>query len=393
VAPDYAFNREQREIRMSIVVEFRLGRNRREKFYLMTENMVSMVIPTYNERDNIVPLIERLSQTLADHKFEILLVDDNSQDGTVDAAADLAARYPVKVMVRKRERGLATAVLHGFKYAQGNIIGVMDADLQHPPEVNAGLLKAIENGADIAVASRYVPGGGIPNWGLLRRIISRGASSIAHLFLPTTRKVKDPMSGFFMLRREAIDQIEFKPKGYKILLEILVMGKFQHIVEVPFIFEDRSSGRSKMKARQQIDYLEHIFSLMRRKGELLRILKFIGVGLSGVIVNEGILWLLTEFGGLRYYISSLVGIEASILSNFFLNDYFTFADRRSGNARSFLARLLKFNFTCAMGAAIQYGLLLLFTSVVGLNYLVSNIIGIIVAFIWNYALSNFWTWK
>jgi dolichol-phosphate mannosyltransferase len=359
----------------------------------MAEDVISIIIPTYNERDNIVPLVERLSRTFAGRQYEILLVDDNSNDGTVDTAAKLAEKYPVNVMVRKSERGLATAVLYGFQYAQGNIIGVMDADLQHPPEVNAALLKAIENGADMAVASRYVPGGGCPNWGLARRIISKGALSLAHLFLPTTRKVKDPMSGFFMFKREGLEKAEFKPVGYKILLEMLVMGNFPRTVEVPFIFEDRSSGASKMKVRQEIDYLQHIFSLMRRKGEVVRLLKFISVGLSGVIVNEGVLWLLTEFGGLQYYFSSLVGIEASIISNFVLNDYFTFADRRSGKTGSFIGRLLKFNVTCVIGAAIQYGLLLLFTNIVGLNYLISNFIGIIVAFIWNYTLSMVWTWK
>jgi dolichol-phosphate mannosyltransferase len=357
------------------------------------ENMISIVIPTYNEQDNIVPLVERLSRVLANRKYEILLVDDNSKDKTVEIAAGLADRYPVKVLMRKRERGLATAVLHGFKYALGNIIGVMDADLQHPPEVNAALIQVLDGGADMAVASRYVPGGGVPNWGLLRRIISKGASTIAHLFLPSTRKVKDPMSGFFMFKREKIEGVEFKPTGYKILLEMLVMGKFQNVVEVPFIFEDRSSGRSKMKARQQLDYLKHIFSLMRRKGELVRLLKFIAVGLSGVVVNMGILWLLTELAGLAYYISSLIGIEASIISNFLLNDFVTFADRRSGKTGSFILRFLKFNLTCGTGAAIQYGILLLLTSVAGLNYLLSNFIGIVVAFLWNYMLSTFWTWK
>jgi dolichol-phosphate mannosyltransferase len=305
----------------------------------------------------------------------------------------MAEKYPVKVLVRSGERGLATAVLYGLKYARGNIIGVMDADLQHPPEINAELFKAIENGAAMAVASRYVPGGGCPNWGLVRRIISKGALTLAHIFLPVSRKVKDPMSGFFMFRREGIDQIEFKPIGYKILLEMLVMGNFQNVVEVPFIFEDRSSGRSKMKARQQIDYIKHIISLMSRKGELVRLLKFIGVGLSGVVVNEGILWLLTEFAGVPYYYSSIVAIEASIITNFILNDYFTFADRRKGKTGSFLVRLLKFNITCALGAGIQYGLLRLFTDVVGLHYLISNFIGIVVAFIWNYILSMIWTWK
>jgi len=269
----------------------------------------------------------------------------------------------------------------------------MDADLQHPPEINSDLLKAVENGSDLAIASRYIPGGGCPNWGLVRKIISKGAISLSHIFLPSMRKVKDPMSGFFMFKRDGIGRSEFKPTGYKILLEMLVMGNFKNVIEVPFIFEDRSTGASKMKARQQIDYLKHIFSLMRRKGEITRLIKFIGVGLSGIVVNEGILWLLTAFGGLPYYISSLFGIEASIITNFILNDKFTFADRRGGKSGSFFSRLLKFNITCAAGAAIQYGILLLLTSVFGIHYLISNFIGILVAFIWNYLLSLVWTWK
>jgi dolichol-phosphate mannosyltransferase len=359
----------------------------------MKENLLSIIIPTYNEQDNIAPLVDRLQKTLAGHNFEVLFVDDNSRDGTVKVIEGMASKYPVKVFVRKNERGLATAVLHGIKYAQGNIIGVMDADLQHPPEVNAALFQAIQNGADLAVASRYVPGGGCPNWGTIRKVISRGALTLAHVFLPFSRKVKDPMSGFYMFRRQGIENIEFQPIGYKILLEMLVMGNFQKVVEVPFIFEDRSSGRSKMKARQQLDYLKHIFSLMRRKGELRRLLKFIGVGLSGIIVNQALLWLLTEFANLPYYISSIFGIEASIISNFILNDRFTFSDRRSGKTRSFIYRLLKFNITCAAGAGIQWGLLVLFTSVFGFHYLISNLIGILVAFIWNYVLSLIWTWR
>jgi dolichol-phosphate mannosyltransferase len=358
----------------------------------MVENTISIVVPTYNEKDNITPLVERLSRTLANRKYEILLVDDNSKDGTVDIAARLAEKYPVKILVRLSERGLATAVLHGFKYAKGNIIGVMDADLQHPPEINAELLKAVENGADMAVASRYVPGGGCPNWGLVRRVISKGALSLAHIFLPTTRKVKDPMSGFFMFKREGMDQIEFKPIGYKILLEMLVMGNFQSVVVIPFIFEDRSSGRSKMKARQQIDYLKHIFSLMRRKGELIRVLKFVGVGLSGTLVNLGVLRLVTAFTGWNKYVQLVPGIEVSIITNFILNDYFTFADRRTGKTMSFIGRLGKYNLVSLSGAAINYGVAALLVSF-GLNIYLSDFIGILIAFIWNYLFSMLWTWK
>ncbi|MBN1190549.1 MAG: glycosyltransferase family 2 protein [Dehalococcoidales bacterium] len=356
------------------------------------ENMLSIVIPTYNEQDNIIPLTERLSRTLAGRDYEILLVDDNSKDRTVEVAAGLADKYPIKVLVRKREKGLATAVLHGFKYARGNIIGVMDADLQHPPEINAALLKALDNGADMAVASRYVPGGGVPNWGLLRRIISKGASTIAHVFLPSIRKVKDPMSGFFMFKREKVEGVEFKPTGYKILLEMLVMGKFQNVVEVPFIFEDRSSGRSKMKARQQLDYLQHILSLMRRKGELVRILKFLAVGLSGTAVNIGILRLVTATTSWSKYVALVPGIEVSIITNFLLNDFFTFSDRRTGKTGSFFARLLKYNMVSLSGAVINYAVAALLFSV-GLNIYLADFIGILIAFIWNFLFSTLWTWK
>lgn len=357
------------------------------------EEKLSLIIPTYNEKDNITPLLSRIDQALAGYSYEVLVVDDNSKDGTIETATELAKKYPVKLIVRRVERGLATAVVHGLKSATGNIIGVMDADLQHPPEVLPQLVKAIQDGADMAIASRYVEGGGCPHWGLARRIISRVALVISHLLLPSTRPVKDPLTGFFMFRRQNVAPENLKPIGYKISLEVMLTGHFQNMVEVPYIFEDRSAGQSKLNPREQLDYLRHLFSLMARTGELKRLLKFAAVGLSGIIVNQGLLWLLTDFGGLQYYISALFAIEASIISNFVLNDYFTFADRRTGRGRSFIVRLLKFNVTCLAGAGIQYGLLVLFTSVFGVYYLISNLIAIAVAFLWNYFMSSWWTWK
>jgi dolichol-phosphate mannosyltransferase len=357
------------------------------------KDTVSLIIPTYNEKDNITPLIERIDRALNGYKYEIVLVDDNSRDGTIEAAESLATRYPVRVVVRQGEKGLATAVVHGLQFATGGIIGVMDADLQHPPEVIPDLIKAVEDGADMAVASRYIPGGGCPNWGLSRKIISRVALMISHLLLPSSRQVKDPLTGFFMFRRENIDGVKLEPLGYKISLEIMLVGKFRHIVEVPFIFEERSAGQSKLRPRQQIDYLKHLTSLMARTGEIKRILKFLAVGVSGIIVNQGLLWLLTEYAGLKYYYSAIFSIEASIITNFIMNDFFTFADRRTGRGGSFLVRLLKFNVICLSGAAIQYGLLRLFTDVFGVYYLLSSLIGIFVAFIWNYFVNSLWTWK
>jgi dolichol-phosphate mannosyltransferase len=354
---------------------------------------ISIIIPTYNEKDNIIPLVERINQALSNYDYEILFVDDGSRDGTAELAVALSPKYPVKVMVRQNKRGLASAVVDGLKQTTGQIVGVMDADLQHPPEVIPDLLQAIKDGADIAVASRYIKGGGCQGWGLTRRIISKGAIVLAHLFLPSTRRVRDPMSGFFMFNRQVVAHADLRPTGFKILLEILMEGEFRDIAEVPYTFSIRSGGESKLNARQQVDYLKHIYSLMKRKGELTRFLKFCAVGLSGVLVNMSLLWLLTEVAGLFYLLSAAISIETSIISNFVLNDYFTFRDRRSPQVKSFLNRLLKFNLVSLAGLGFNMGVLWLLTEVFGIYYLLSNLCGIAVATLWNYLVNTWWTWK
>ncbi len=354
---------------------------------------ISIIIPTYNERDNIIPLVERIDQALSNYDYEIVFVDDSSRDGTAELAIALSPKYPVKVIVRQNKRGLASAVVDGLKQATGQIVVVMDADLQHPPEVIPDLLRAIKGGADIAIASRYIKRGGCQGWGLTRRIISKGAIVLAHLLLPSTRRVRDPMSGFFMFNRQVVAHADLRPTGFKILLEILMEGESQNITEVPYTFRVRSGGESKLNARQQVDYLKHIYSLMKRKGELIRFLKFCAVGLSGVFVNMGLLWLLTEVTGLFYLLSAAISIETSIISNFILNDYFTFRDRRSPQVKSILSRLLKFNLVSLAGLGFNMGVLWLLTEVFGIYYLLSNLCGIAVATLWNYLANTWWTWK
>ena len=354
---------------------------------------ISVIVPTYNERDNVVPLVERIDSALCGYDYEIVFVDDDSGDGTAEMASSLSSRYPVRVIVRRDERGLASAVVEGLKQVQGQMVAVIDADLQHPPEVLAEMAKALENGAEIAVASRYVKGGSCQGWGLMRRIISKGAVFLSHVLLPATRGVKDPMSGFFMLDRRVVEDADLKPTGYKILLEILMMGHFRSVAEVPYTFKTRARGESKLNARQQIDYLKHIYSLMRRKGELLRFGKFCLVGLSGVLVNMGLLWLLTEVAGLFYLLSAAIGIETSIVSNFTLNDIFTFHDRRSSGLKPLLRRLGKFNLVSLGGVGINLAVLWLLTEHLGLHYLLSNMCGIAVATLWNYSVNTMWTWK
>ena len=360
--------------------------------FLMNE-LISLIIPTYNERDNITPLLKRLERALAGYNYEVVFIDDNSADGTAEVAASLADKYPVRVIVRKNKRGLASAVVDGLSHVSGKIIAVMDADLQHPPEVLHDLLKEMEKGADIVIASRYVKGGGYPGWSLSRRIVSRGAIFLSHLLLPTTRQVSDPTTGFFVFKKEAVAGAKLKPLGYKILLEILIAGKFNKLAEVPYTFGTRGGGESKLNAGQQVAYLRHIFSLMKRSGELLRFSKFALVGASGVGINMSLLWLLTELGGLFYLTSAAIGIETTIITNFLLNNYFTFADRSQPGIKSLLKRLLKFNMVSLAGLTINLAILWFLTEVTGIFYLFANLVGIAMVTLWNYLANNWWTWK
>ncbi len=361
------------------------------------DKLISIIIPTYNEKDNVIPLVEKLHSVLSGYKYEVVLMDDNSRDGTIELAQSLSAKYPVRIIVRKGVRGLATAVADGFKAAKGQYFVVMDADLQHPPDLIPKLVQALEDGADMAVASRYVKGGGMENWSTTRKIISKGAIVISHILLSSSRAVKDTTSGYFALKREVVEGVELKPIGWKIMLETLYMGNVRKAVEVPFIFALRTKGTSKLNFHQQIEYLKHIWSLMKRKGEHWRFLKFIGVGLSGVVVNLGVYTLLTRFAGLGQgyldLIASAIAVELSIISNFILNDFFTFSDKRGKGLANFLKRLLKFNFISLIGVGIQLGSLWLFHHVIGINDIIAQAIGIIIATLWNYVGNSLWTWK
>ena len=354
---------------------------------------IAILVPTLNEGDSIGPLVNALDAALKGYDYEIVIVDDDSSDGTADRARALAEKYPVRVIVRKHQRGLASAVIDGLRQVESEIVGVIDADLQHPPEVMRGLLEAIGAGADLAVASRYVSGGGCEGWSLARRLISRGAILLSHLLLPATRGVRDPMSGCFAFKRAAVDDTRLKPFGYKILLEIIMTGAPKQIVEVGYRFRCRSLGASKLNARQQVEYIKQLLSLMGRSGEGKRFVKFALVGASGVLVNMGLLWLLTEFAGLLYLLSAAIGIECAIISNFTLNDYFTFRDRRANGSGNFARRLAKFNVVSLGGVGINLLVLWLLSGVLGVNYLVSNLCGIALATLWNYLLNSWWTWK
>jgi len=219
---------------------------------------ISVVIPTYNEAENIKKIIPRIDKILKDYDYEILVVDDSSPDGTAKIAKRLSKQYPVRVLKREKKLGLASAILHGFKNANGDVLGVIDADLQHPPEYMKEFIRAIEGGYDIAIGSRYIEGGRVEGWSWTRKMVSKGAIMLAK---PLIRGVKDPISGYFFLKKDVIEGVEFNPTGYKLSLEILVKGKWERAKEIPYTFKERRIGKSKLDKKEIFKYLKLLCNL------------------------------------------------------------------------------------------------------------------------------------
>lgn len=220
--------------------------------------MLSVIIPTYNERENIRPLMERLFMVLdgLETGSEVMVVDDDSPDRTWEAARGFESSGRVRVMKRAGRMGLASAVMDGVKEARGDVLCVMDADLSHPPDVIPELLDRLR-GHDIAIASRHAPGGGVGGWPLSRRVLSRGAIIMARPLTPA----RDPLSGFFVARRGVFEASRARPGGFKILLGLIAGPGTRRVAEVPYRFSSRKSGRSKMGHRVILGYAIQILSL------------------------------------------------------------------------------------------------------------------------------------
>ncbi|MEE2908240.1 MAG: glycosyltransferase family 2 protein [Planctomycetota bacterium] len=255
---------------------------------------ISVVVPTYQEGTSLPGLIERLEgQRAVGWDIDLIIVDDNSKDGTVEFIESLQANW-IRLIVRTDERGLGTAVIHGLEESRHDILIVMDADLSHPPEAIPAFVQALESGADFVVGSRYVPGGSTEDgWGYLRWVNSKVATFMAR---PFTR-VKDPMSGFLGIRRETLQNAEdLDPVGYKIGLELIVKCRCRNVAEVPIHFSTRRHGESKLTLKVQRDYLRHILRLARWKyPERASFVPFAVVGAMGVGVYAGLLAILVPW--------------------------------------------------------------------------------------------------
>ena len=347
---------------------------------------LSIVVPTRNERHNVGVLVDRLERVLPGVAMEIVFVDA-SDDGTPEAIERIGARSERDVVLIRQAGtgGLGAAVVQGLRAARAPWVCVMDADLQHPPELISELLEhAEESDVDLVVASRYCRNGDAGSFGWARSMTSRSTTTAARLVFPRRlRGVSDPMSGFFLARRESIDLDRLRPRGFKILLEILIRNPVLRPSEVPFSFGERRSGASKATMREGLRYA----SLLAR----LRFARFGLVGASGLVVNTLLLAALTDVAGVYYLASAAIATQGSTLWNFAFTERWVFADRehKRGGAWRRLALFFAMN---NAALAVRGPILVLLTSVLGVHYVVSNILSLVALTLLRYALADSWIW-
>src|ERR671911_463108 len=307
--------------------------------------LLTLVVPTRNEAENIPKLVHELRESLSDLDYRVVFVDD-STDETPEVIQGLSEQDGRIRLVRRegteRYGGLSTAVTTGMELYSGasEYTCVMDADLQHPPEKVREMVEIARcSDADVVVASRYGPGGSYAGLsGRMRRAVSVGSKYLARLLFKEARKTNDPMAGFFLIKNQAISGIQFRPTGFKVLLEILVCAPELKVLETSFEFQARHAGVSKATVRQGFEYLTHILSLFCYVPSAGRFWKFALVGASGVLVNMVTLIVLAEYFHAHKVIAWMFAVGVSILSNFLLNNAFTWRDVRHSSRIHFLLR-------------------------------------------------------
>ncbi len=349
---------------------------------------VSVIVPTYCEADNLPVLVPQICKALrqANIRGEIVIVDDNSQDDTQRVCDELARDYPVRLIVRRTERGLSSAVLHGMQQAKGTTLVVMDADLSHPPKKIPELVETLKTGgADFVIGSRYVRGGGTDDdWGVFRWLNSKVATLLA---LPLTR-ARDPMAGFFAIRKSTLEEAEsLDPIGYKIGLELIVKARCRNVREVPIQFRDRLHGESKLTLKEQFNYLRHLKRLYEFKlGRLADPLKFCIVGSTGLVVDLITFSLLLAVAPLS--VARALAIWTAMTSNFWLNRHFTFCKSRR---RPFVRQYLMFCTSCLMGAVVNWSISVGLCAMVAFfdqQKILAAIVGVLAGTAFNYMLSS-----
>jgi len=355
---------------------------------------ISVIIPTRNEAGNIKPLLSRIEQATRGIKTEVIFVDDSADD-TTQVIRGLRDQFSVQVVLiarppERRADGLGGAVVEGLRAARAPWACVMDADLQHPPELIPQILNHAKAAkADIVVGSRLAKGGDASSLGFKRTLISRAFAMVTRTTFPVRlRKVTDPLSGFFIVRRAAVNLDSLHPDGFKIMLEILVRCPDLRVSEIPIHFGYRHAGESKASLRETIRFFRLLLRL--RLASAQNFARFLAVGASGLVVNNVALAAFTELMGLHYLLSATIATQVSTLWNFSLTETWVFNQRN--NERPILNRLFSFLLMNNLLLIARGPLLALMVEQLGVNYIISNLVSMCAITILRYIVADRWIW-
>lgn len=361
---------------------------------------LSIIVPSYKERDNIGPLYDKLATALAGVAWEMIVVDDNSPDGTADAARALSRQYPnARVIHRIGRRGLSSAVIEGMAASAATYVAVIDADHQHDETILPDMLARLAD-HEISVGSRYI-GSGSAGEGLsaTREKGSRLATQLSQLLTGVT--LSDPMSGFFMMRREIFQEIApaLSSEGFKVLLDIIVTatrlrarrGEAFRIAEVPYTFRPRNAGESKMSSIIVVQFLGLLMSKLSRGILPASFLLFSLVGATGVLIHLAVLWLTHEQLGFNFTNSQLVATLVAMTTNFVLNNELTYADRRLRGVR-FWTGLISFYVICSIGALANLSVASWIYQA-NTDLWIAGLTGAAMSVVFNYSVTRVFTWR
>jgi len=355
---------------------------------------LSVIVPTFNERDNVTTLFRRLETALAGIAWEVVFVDDNSPDGTWDVVRGLARQDPrVRCIRRIGRRGLSGACIEGILACSAPFAAVIDADLQHDETQLPKMLGLLQGGeADLVVGSRYIEGGSADSFDRQRAGASQLATEVAKRVLRV--KIKDPMSGFFMIRRDRFEQLapQLSTQGFKILLDIVATARGElRVVEVPFTFGSRLHGESKLDSMVALDFLGLVLAKLTRDVVSLRFLMFAMVGSLGLLVHLAALYAALKLIHLPFAESQACGAISAMTSNFILNNFLTYRDQRL-KGFAILRGLLLFYLVCSVGLLANVGVAFSVYDQEPIWWL-AGAAGALMGVVWNYAMSGLFVWR
>lgn len=357
---------------------------------------LAIVVPTFNEEVNVATLVARLDQALAGSNWEVIFVDDDSPDGTAEAARCIGrVDRRVRVIQRIGRRGLATACIEGMCATAAPLVAVMDGDLQHDEMLLPKMAAALSHdpALDIVIGSRFLEGGGTGEWDRDRVAKSALATRLSQRVLNVG--LTDPMSGFFMMRTEVLRAVapRLAGIGFKILLDIMAAGERPlRFVELPYVFRTRSAGESKLDHVVAMEYLIALYD--RRFGKIVpvRFAMFSAIGVIGVGIHMVTLLLIHVALGLAFLFGQIIATMAAMTFNFFLNNALTYRDRRLRGWRQMLDGWVSFCLVCSVGAVANVGVAAFLYDFQNSAWAASALVGVLIGAVWNYALSSRFTW-